>query len=132
MPNWLRWVLIIPAAGIAYFLVQIVGGIASETWPFSDRGQDLFSQALNSALGPWALVRAGAATAPHHYRFITAQVLAAVAALITVMLVGATLLGNLKTGYKPGWIALTSLISLIALGFAIDQVKKDQKKSVEA
>lgn len=131
MPNWLRWILILPAAAVAYFLVQVVGGIASETWPLSDRGQDLFSQALNSALGPWALIRVGAAVAPFPHNFTTAAVLSALVALTTAALLGASLISKMPTGYAPGWLLFTSLISFVALFMASWQVKEQQAKRVE-
>lgn len=128
MPRWLRWVLIVPAAGIAYFLVQIIGGLASETIPLSDRGQDLFSQALNSALGPWALVRVGAAIAPFPHSFSTAAVLSALVALVTAALLGAAFIGNATTGYAPGWLLFTSMISFVALFVASWQVRAQQAR----
>ena len=63
MPNWLRWILVVPASLVAYIGIQLVTGFSSERLPLPDIAQDLYSQAVNSVLGPWAFVYVGAQTA---------------------------------------------------------------------
>ncbi len=104
MPGWLRWILILPVALIAYFAVQVGVGLASEMIPYPDSVQDMVSQFLNSFVGPWILVYAGAKVAPRGKALHAAIGLAVLFGALTVAL-------NLMIP-ATWWLASTSVITL--------------------
>ncbi len=54
MSNWLRWILVLPTAVLAFVAIQVGVGLGSETLPYGDAIQDWLSQLINSIVGPWA------------------------------------------------------------------------------
>lgn len=76
MPNWLRWILVLPVSLAAYIGVQVLAGISSEQLPLPSVARDWYSQALNSFLGPWVFVYIGAQVSPPKQRAATAVALA--------------------------------------------------------
>jgi len=125
MPDWLRWVLMLPAALIAYFAIQVGVGLASEMIPYPDSVQNLVSQFLNSVVGPWAFVYTGAKLAPQGralYAAIGLAVLFGVfAGAITVMV-----LVIRPTTHSAWWIAGTSVISLAMVVASCLQVAREE------
>jgi len=122
VPNWIRWILLLPAAVLAYFLVQVAGGLASETWPLSDSMQDFLSQIFNSVLGPWALVRAGSAIAPWRNSFTVAVLLSIAYGLLSTGFVAYALINGVEVGYPTWWFVTSSILGLGALFYACHQV----------
>jgi len=70
IPNWLRWLLVLPASLLSYAAVCLVMGAAVQevrgSWiPGLDRyGIPLYVTAYSCFLAPWASVMAGSYTAP--------------------------------------------------------------------
>ena len=84
-------------------------------------------QLINSGIGPWAFIMAGAKTAPAH-RFVTGIVLAVIFVLFTGIALAALLMSN---NNEPMWFNLLALlIGLIVAVVVIIQLKEEESKSV--
>ena len=123
MPNWLRWVLILPAALVSYVGIQILVGLSSENLPLPDKFQDWYSQAANSVAGAWAFIYAGALTAPRGRQFPTGVALAVLFGVVTGSVL--TLAASARELSHPlWWIALTALASLVTCIAACVQLRR--------
>jgi hypothetical protein len=130
MPDWLRWVLMLPAALIAYLAIQAGVGLASEMIPYPDSIQDLVSQFLNSVVGPWAFVYTGAKIAPQG-RALHAAI--GLAALFGVFIVAINvLIFVIRPSTHPvWWIAGTSVISLAVVVASSLQVAFEERNKIK-
>ena len=100
-PNWLRWVLVVPATVGAYCGIQIVVAIGNSFSPVPEIFINIFCQIVNSVAGPYCLVGAGAKTAPNN-NFVVAIVLTVVHAIFNGVVV---ILGIISSMYGPWYIA---------------------------
>ena len=109
MPDWLRWVLILPAAVGAYIGVQVLVAIANSFTPLPEVVETAYSQIVNSVVGPLALVYVGAEVAPRH-QLVAALVLTVLHAVASTTIVTAALVSGRHS--QPAWV----LIGASALG----------------
>jgi hypothetical protein len=112
MPTWLRWLLVLPAAVMSYVGIQILVGIQSETLSFPDWLQDLWSQGMNSIVGPWAFVFVGARVAPPRRAFETSVTLAVIFGIFTGV-VGVLALLHPSHVRSPWWLGLTAVLGIV-------------------
>jgi hypothetical protein len=125
MANWLRWVLILPAAVFAYLTIQLGFGLASETLPYPDSVQDRLSQFINSFIGPWAFVYSGAKLAPRGTALHVAIGLAVLFGVFTGA-IGLIALSAGSARHPRWWIVATSLISLAIIIATCIQVAREE------
>jgi hypothetical protein len=111
MPNWLRWILALPAALVAYIASQILVGLLSEELPLPAAFRDWSSQAANSVVGPWALIAAGAAVAPRGRAFFVSVILAVGFGVLTCV-VGALAFLDDDPTVARWWLVLSSLLGM--------------------
>ena len=84
VPNWLRWLLVLPSAVVAFFLIQlvvIIGGFLSD-----NKLPDWAYQLINSAASGYAFVGAAAWMAPGR-KFVVAIVHTVVVTVFGVLIV---------------------------------------------
>lgn len=124
---WIRWLLVVPGAVVAYFAVSIAVGILSELDPlWSNRSEgvrNFVSQLANSIVAPISFVYAGSRVAPTH-RFIVSVMLASAFGCITIggvawLLVYHKVEGTfISEGHVLGtwWLVVSGAISVIAAG----------------
>ncbi len=111
-PDWLRWVLILPAAAGAYIGVQVLVAIANSFTPVPEVVETAYSQLVNSVLGPLAFVYVGAKVAPRH-QFVAALVLTVLHAVANATIVTAALVSGRHS--QPAWVLIgTSALGIVA------------------
>lgn len=111
LPNWLRWVLVVPAAIGAYCGIQIVVAIGNSLTPIPEVFLNIFCQFVNSVAGPYCLVWAGAKTAPSN-NFVVAIVLTVIHAILNGVVVT---LGIVSGAYSAGYIAWLILSCILGI-----------------
>jgi hypothetical protein len=117
----LRWIAVLPAAVGAFFAIQLLILLMDAT--MAEGRATWFLQLINSFAGAYAFVFAGAHTAPKH-QFIVGIVLAVVLSVFLITL--PTLAFFIKTTDPFWWIALASIVSLVAVIAAIIQLREDK------
>lgn len=107
-PNWLRWILVLPAAVCAYFVLTMIGSIVDKLLPIPT-----FLLALYySAMSPVAFVAAGVITAPSN-KFVVALVLTVINAIYAAVIVTMAIIQ--QTGTVPlWWLVVCALIGIVA------------------
>jgi peptidoglycan/LPS O-acetylase OafA/YrhL len=123
MPTWLRWVVVLPTAIASYLGIQILIGLQSEMAPFPDILQDLWSQGLNSIIGPWAFVYSGARVAPRRWILETGVTLAVFYGIFTGAIATLALLDPTPT-YSPWWLAICALLGIVTVIATCVQLRK--------
>lgn len=129
MPNWLRWILVLPASLVAYIGIQLITGLSSEQLPLPDVAQDLYSQAINSILGPWAFVYAGARISPLGRRFFTSVALAILFGVFTGSVGVLAVISNVQSGQR-WWLVASAVVGLVAAGVTCVQVQRSESEGV--
>jgi len=114
MPNWLRWILVLPVALLSYFAIQVLVGIQSDTLPLPGSIQDLWSQGVNSVVGPWAFVFVGAKMAPPPRAFETAVTLGVVYGMFTGAVAILALLNSNRV-HNPLWLTTAGALGVLAV-----------------
>lgn len=113
----------VPAAVAAFFVIQIGPVISGYFLSLPD----FAIQAYNSALGSFALIAAGALTAPR-WRFATALVLAAAALALSVYLVlRAPGLGK----WKFAWLVVCVVLGAASSAYACIAIWKHERGADE-
>jgi hypothetical protein len=110
----------VPAAILAYFVVQVMIAIATAIFPLASIPAAMgnyFSQLANSIAGPYAFVWCGAHTAPR-LRFVVAIGLAVVLC-VTEGVAFAWLLAHPRQQYPTWWLVFTNLVGLGAVIAAV-------------
>ena len=125
MPNWLRWILVLPGAVGAYLGVGLLVGLSSEELPLPDAIQDWYSQAMNSVVGPWVLVYAGARIAPRGRRFVTSVVLAVLFGVLTGAIAPLGLLLEHRS-HPYWWFAVSAIAGIVTVIVACVQVQRSE------
>lgn len=121
MPNWLRWLLVLPVALAGYLGIQILVGIGSENLPLSDSLQDSASQLINSFLGPWAFVYPSSKLVPEHHQAQTAKFMMVLFILTTIAIGYFIFISGDKT-HSASWLVTTSVIGFVSAFLAYRQV----------
>jgi hypothetical protein len=98
-PNWLRWVLVLPAAVCAYVVLKMVGAIVDKLLPIPTFLLTLYY----SAMSPVAFVSAGVVTAPSN-KFVTALVLTIVNAIFAAVIVTMAAVERTCRFRSGGWL----------------------------
>lgn len=125
IPDWLRWVLVIPAAIGAYFGIQIAVALGNSFSPGPEIFINIFCQIVNSVAGPYCLVWAGAKTAPSN-RFVVAIILTVIHAIVNGVVVTLGIISNrFSVGYIV-WIIFVCLLGIAATIVCCLQFKDDE------
>ncbi len=137
MPDWLRWILILPASLGAFFGIQVLVGLSSELialpWflpvDWKDVAQNWWSQGLNSVVGPIALIYAGVLTSPRSHRFHTGI---ALAVLFGVIMGGISALSLFSTqlSYPRWWLLTTAAASIITVVVVCIRIQRTEGSNV--
>jgi hypothetical protein len=106
LPNWLRWVFVIPAAILASLAVQMIIAVLSLPLPA------VLVQLWNSWTGTIGLVVAGAMTAPAH-RFVVALVLTVLNAVWLTVIVMLSAISEQPT-LPLWWLIVCSMIGAVS------------------
>jgi hypothetical protein len=114
-PNWLRWILILPAAICAYLILAIIGSIVYKLLPIPAFLVTLYY----SVMSPIAFVATGVVTAPSN-KFATAISLTIINAIFAAVIV--TLAVIRQSGTVPiWWLVVCMLIGIVAtIGFCAE------------
>jgi len=123
MPNWLRWILAVPAAVVAYVASQVLVGLMSEGLALPATFRDWSSQAANSVVGPWALVAAGAAVAPRARAFHMSVVLAVAFGVLTGVAGALAFLVD-KPAHPRWWLLLSGLLGMATVIVTCVQIQR--------
>ena len=137
MPDWLRWVLVLPASLGAYLGVQVLVGLLSELidlpWVipsgWEDVYQDWVSQGLNSVVGPIALIYAGVRTSPRGDRFHTSVALAVLYGVISGGLAVYSLFLP-PLSYPRWWLLTTTAAGIITVIAVCIQIQGTEDSNV--
>jgi len=125
IPNWLRWILILPSAIGAYFGIQIFVAIGNSFSPGPELLINIFCQLVNSVAGPYCLVLAGAKTAPSN-RLVVAIILTVIHAITNGAIVTIGVIsGNYSAGYIA-WVIVGCILGLSATIVCSLQFKDDE------
>ncbi|MCX6907234.1 MAG: hypothetical protein NTY01_04235 [Verrucomicrobia bacterium] len=109
-PDWLRWVLVLPAAIVSFFGVQFAVAIGLSIFPFLS---DSFVQFWNSIMGSAFLVVGGAQTAPKH-RFTVALTLSVIWTVFGGLVIAARIFipGHYSDAFW--WLCVCNFIGIVA------------------
>ena len=133
MPNWLRWILVLPASLGAYVGIQVLVGLSSELialpWflpaDWKDAAQNWWSQGLNSIVGPIALIYAGVLTSPRGHRFHTGIALAVLFGVI-VGGISALSLFSTELSHPRWWLLTTTAASIITVVMVCIRIQRTE------
>ena len=131
LPQWLRWILVLPAAIGAYAGIQIVVIVGNTFCPGPQVFIQYFCQFVNSVAAPYCFVLAGARTAPR-YRLVAAIALVVVLAVlygsVTTLAVVQGRMGVYDQLHSDPlwWVITSSIIGIVASGAACLHVYRAQ------
>lgn len=123
-PGWLRWICLLPFAFASYILIQIFFGMMSSLVDWSEGLSDFISQAVNSAAGPYALIKAGAFTAPTNK--LPVAISLAVFYGIATGFIAASVIFRRAQQLSSIWFWISIVIGLVAAIMACIQVYKEE------
>lgn len=127
MPNWLRWILFLPAAVLAFMAANAIIAIAHS---MSGGGLNVLAvkpvaEIVQAVLGPWAFVMAGAMTAPRRQTLV-AGILLLVVVLATGMALSLTLLVSTDKS-DPIWF-VAMFVGIASAIYAVRQVYQEERQ----
>ena len=124
IPDWLRWILVIPAAIGAYAASQVVIGLLSLVSDFFwSTGSARWTQLMNSAAGPAAFVWYGSRVAPR-YRFSTSICLAVLLSMAVTAFVTFFFSRGLGTKWENVWFVICAVVEIISSIVACHSIQK--------
>lgn len=123
---WLRWILVLPAAIGAYFGIQFAVAIANSIGLGPEWFVNIYCQIINSIIGPYCLIMAGAKTAPD-YHFIVAVVLTAIHLVAAGYIVTYAIISNNHVD-PLWWLTLSMVFGITATIVACIQCHKNERK----
>jgi hypothetical protein len=109
---WLRWVAVLPAAVAAYFVIQFIVAIGHSIGGLPALLVDGFCQIVNSIVGPYCFVYAGARTAPR-YSFVVAVTLAVVFAILNGSLLTLAFTSH-RYSRSLTWLVISCILGIAA------------------
>jgi hypothetical protein len=124
IPNWLRWVLVLPAAIVSYFAIQIVIAIMNSFTPFPESFENIFCQLINSVAGPYCFVVAGTMLAPK-YNFIVSITLTVLYVIINTTILVIAIMNGSST-IPLWWLIITSILGIITTIYACARFHKEE------
>ena len=107
IPEWVRWILVLPAAIVGYVAVQFFVAIGNSVGPGPEWLTDYWCQFVNSIAGPCCFVWVGVRIAPR-YSFIVSVVLTVLFSIVTAVLV--TMAIMIGRHSPPVWWLITSTV----------------------
>lgn len=107
----MRWIAVLPAAVLAYFLIQLAVGLSS--YLRMGEGVDYWAQFINSIAGPYCLVWCGTKVAPS-YKFETAMTLVVLHAIAGALLVTLLVVYQAASTGTIWWGIITGVIGIAA------------------
>lgn len=135
LPNWVRWLLVVPAALAAFGVVQVLVAIILTLSPLqglSPKLSDGAGQLVNSALGPYCFVLMGSLVAPSHRRAsaITLAVLG-LAIMGAVYILSSMIGGVARFGFTGWWLFVSFVLGVASSCIACNHVRLDAQRSGE-
>jgi DNA-directed RNA polymerase subunit RPC12/RpoP len=114
LPDWLRWILVLPASIGAYWAIQFLIILLSLLSPSEGfiEPRSTYIQFINSIAGPVCFILTGAKIAPK-YQFIVALCLTVLHTAIIAGLVSVAVFADIYNGSKF-WLVLTSVVGILA------------------
>ena len=130
MPEWLRWLLVVPSAVVAFALIQLViilAGLLSGRWI-----PDWAYQLINSFASGWAFVAAAALMAPQA-NVVVAIVHTVIISVFTGALGGFALfdpsLAQRTSGTSSGFFLLAATLTVLGGVYACVQTYNEHKEA---
>lgn len=127
MKFYLRWFCVLPAAIIAFLIIQCLLVLGAFIWPTNQ----IFLDFISSIWCPVCFVLAGAFTAPV-YRFITSLVLTILVAIMGSVVVTWTIARGPGWNGHAVWLIITCLIMVAAALTTSMWVHKEERETIEA
>ena len=129
IPNYLRWILIFPAAVAAFIGVQLIIAVVNSFTPLPEKLINIFCQFANSIAGPFVFVLVGARIAPS-YKYYTSVSLTVIYTLFSAIIAYRAI--QSQESADPLWWLITSIIlGLLAAIFACSIIKTEERKNIQ-
>ena len=129
IPNSIRWLLILPAASVAFIGLQLIIALVNSFTPIPEKIIDIFCQFANSLAGPFAFVFVGAKIAPSYKYYISIS-LAVFYVLFSTVIVYLAI--QSQNPADPLWWLITSIIlGLLAATIACSVIKAEEFKIIQ-
>ena len=128
LPDWLRWVLIIPSSILVYFLANLIVNIAGKLLDFFSRdpwNEKLFTHLISPGVAGFFAVAIAIALAPRARPFVSFLITSIWLFVYGGLLTFAFLAGDWKS-------AIPCLISAVAAIMAFIQYKSEHQSSMAA
>ena len=128
VPDWLRWIVCLPASIIAYIAVQYLVAFANSFVPLPGVIIDIFCQFANSIAGPVAFIHVGVKIAPS--KKVAVSIVLALLVVVASLVIG--VFGSIGHGFslKQVWYWVCILIGVLAAysycSFIHDMTKKEK------
>jgi len=106
-PDWLRWILVLPASLGAYFGIQVIIAVANSFAPVPESMINLWCKFINSIAGPAALVWVGAIIAPKH-KFVVAITITVIHAILNAIVLTLAIISGRHS--DPTWLLVGACI----------------------
>lgn len=85
IPNYLRWILLFPAAIASFIGIQLIIAVFNSFTPLPEKLINIFCQFANSIAGPFVFVIVGGTIAPI-YKYYTSISLTVIYAIFSVII----------------------------------------------
>lgn len=132
LPQPVRWILVLPAAIVAYIAVQVLIIVLGAISGFLNEGgwPNWLYQLVNSAAGPYASVAAAAWIAPRA-KFPTSVVIGVLNVLLALALILEALSKAAEQSDTWLLLALAGVLGVASSGFACYQVRLEQRGTID-